>query len=280
MAAEHPQNTILRFYEENSYYSAVILKDGSVLDMTAGNRKKEYPTVDAWRESLPGNPTMDAIVINEKALTADEPTEKPKKKDTKNTKKPKCNVPPRNSLVTTHLIATHLHGTIKAANPYLLEQANVIDAYNKFVVCLEKYNNIILCRRPYYNEKYTYGIMMDHPLYHPSRLFRRTDYANATMMKEILDDIYTTYTVLHELIKKDIVPYAEKMDHELRIETERTKIIRETKRFNHMRLKYSETYEIHAREYANNMKYVDDAIANLSCNLDKMIAAFQPTKFD
>lgn len=156
-------------------------------------------------------------------------TETPKTKS-KRVAKPKVDkyngfkVPTRTRKSTKWTI--YIYDLIKEAKPELLLVDAVKDAYNNLVECLIKYENVLESRPPtkYYRySKEGNGIILRNSYYSdlmgiPARFTYTWEENRDPVIKEQIKkdskDITGTYTILFELIKRDIVPYMEKKDHE------------------------------------------------------------------
>jgi hypothetical protein len=156
------------------------------------------------------------------------------KTKSKRTPKPKVDkyngfkVPTRSRKSTKWTI--YLYEMIKEAKPELLSVDLVKDAYNNLVECLIKYENTFESWLPPKYYKYTKtgnGVILKNELYNnnsglmgiPGRWTytweQQRDPLIIETMKKGGKDITDTYTVLYELIKRDIVPYMETKQHEV-----------------------------------------------------------------
>lgn len=158
-------------------------------------------------------------------------TETPKTKS-KRTTKPKVDkyngfkVPTRTRKSTKWAI--YLYDMIKEAKPELLSVDLVKDAYNNLVECLAKYDNNLETWIPSKYYKYAKdgnGIILRKEYYSnlmgiPGKWDYTWQQMNDPVTKEQISkdakDITDTYTVLYELIKRDIVPYMELKQHEIK----------------------------------------------------------------
>lgn len=158
-------------------------------------------------------------------------TETPKTKS-KRTPKPKVDkyngfkVPTRTRKSTKWAI--YLYDMIKEAKPELLSVDLVKDAYNNLVDCLSKYENTLETWLPSKYYKYSKdgnGIMPKSDYYSslmgiPGKWNYTWQQQNDPIIKEQIKkdgkDITDTYNILYELIKRDIVPYMEVKQHEIK----------------------------------------------------------------
>jgi hypothetical protein len=130
-------------------------------------------------------------------------------------------VPPKSRTSTKWAI--HIYDMIKEAKPTLLENEAVKDAYNKLIECLIKYEGTIESWVPTKYQKYvsgikprndSYGFMQNLPVRWNYSWQQQNDPIIRQEIKEKSQDILTTYTVLYDLIKRDVVPYMELKEHD------------------------------------------------------------------
>lgn len=124
--------------------------------------------------------------------------------------------------------AIYLYDMIKEAKPELLSVDLVKDAYNNLVDCLIKYENTLETWTPSKYNKYGKdgnGIILKREYYSdlmgiPGRWQYTWQQQNDPIIKEQTKkdskEITDSYTVLYELIKRDIVPYMEVKNHEIK----------------------------------------------------------------
>lgn len=149
-------------------------------------------------------------------------TAKPKVAKVKVDKYNGFKVPPKSRAATRWTI--YIYDMIKEAKPELIENAAVKDAYNNLVECLIKYEGNIESWVPAKYRKYTmgikpindsYGFTHGFPLRWSYNWQQQNDPIARKELKEKSDDILTVYTVLYDLIKRDVVHYMEVKQHEL-----------------------------------------------------------------
>ena len=292
-------NTILRFYEVNGkeeHYSAVILKDGSVIETKSPNgaanktdctnAKKQYESIDAWRESLPGHPAFENIIVdakkeNEKEKSTKETSTKEKSVKEKSVKAPKkkCNVPSKKAGTTTRYWAIHIHSIMKEANPELLTREDVIDAYNQFVLDIDKYDTIGYSHMPVVHKRYAHGIKLEGNSPSCMTIFHNIR-QNGRIRKEIEDEMCAYYRPLYELIKRDVVPYAEKKDYEIQVKESRKQSIKNIQRIKDLELRYTQQYHSAVKCYEENIRYINTAMSKVATDLESVITSFNPTIFE
>jgi len=213
---------------------------------------------------------IDAVIRPKKAI----------KKAVKPAKK-KCNVPSKREGTTTRFWPIHIYAMMKEASPALLEREDVIDAYNHFVECIDTYNGTIYTLLPSSRVRYaltTIKVNKRELVY--AKLLRITTKSFAQQEKEMEDNIYTAYYPLYELIKRDVVPYMEKKDHERKVEEARKQSIKDIQRLKELEVRYAEQYQSAVKCYERNMKYTQDAISEISRRLNDVTTSFHPTVFD
>ena len=214
----YPVRSVLRF---QSSYTAVVLKDNRIYQVKSpSNEKVFFNTVDVWLQSLPGTPSVDALVVS----TTE--SEKKQKQITKKTPtKKRFHVP--NRKISRYGCALnwgrHVYSCIKLIAPALLADEAIMDAYNAFieVMSIEYPICVYSPRGPH---KYFRGISLENhdtlpvqctilnPLYKtPSEL--------QVTKREILAVYRAAYLPLYELIKLSIVPIIETYAIEVRTKT-------------------------------------------------------------
>ena len=124
--------------------------------------------------------------------------------------------------------AIYIYDMIKEAKPELLSVDLVRDAYNNLVDCLIKYENTLETSVPNKYYKYSkdgngivpksdhYSDLMGIPGHWSYTWQQKNDPIIKEQIKKDSKDITDTYKVLYELIKRDIVPYMELKQHEIR----------------------------------------------------------------
>jgi hypothetical protein len=132
-------------------------------------------------------------------------------------------VPPKSRSSTKW--AFYIYDMIKEAKPALLENIAVRDAYNNLIDCLIKYEVKLETWIPAKYQKYSTGIKLKKDGYTelngiPGRWkyswTEQNDPIIRPQMKAASEDIIKTYTILYDLIKRDVVPYMEIKDHEIK----------------------------------------------------------------
>lgn len=128
--------------------------------------------------------------------------------------------------------AYHVYDIIKEAKPALLEREDVKVAYNNFVECLLKYEETDPNYRDYgltswvpsKNYRYTMGIKPDGKVssygsyitdlpfrvsYIQYGVDRGRDETIREKTRKAYEDVINVYTILYDLIKRDVVPFIE-----------------------------------------------------------------------
>ena len=123
----------------------------------------------------------------------------------------------------------HIHLLLKELCPQLLEQEQVITAFNAFITCLLKYHGQFQTFKPSPSNKYEVCINVKYIdiTYSTNRIYtlkalrglpHRFHGISQEQEQEIGADIYQHYSALYELIKRDIVPAIERKSYAIRIE--------------------------------------------------------------
>lgn len=148
-------------------------------------------------------------------------------------KKPKTlknhgfNVPKRNGPYCTKG-CIYIYNMIKEANQKLLERDDVLNAYNNFVECCLKYGDNLHSHipskyatyhhklRPFLGyEESTGSYCLPFGFRIPPSSNPVINEENNKKKEEAEKDILESYTVLYELIKRDIIPYMEQKSWEV-----------------------------------------------------------------
>ncbi len=119
----------------------------------------------------------------------------------------------------------HIFEMIKEANPDLLDREDVKKAYNDFVACCDKYDTLDSWI-PSKSYKYIQNIKLEPESDNQYYIFRGLNFKWTNMYnnwnipilrQEIIDNtntIINSYTILYDLIKRDVVPYMERKEWE------------------------------------------------------------------
>jgi hypothetical protein len=122
----------------------------------------------------------------------------------------------------------YVYDMIKEAKPELLSVDLVKNAYNNLVDCLIKYENTLETSIPSKYYKYGkdgngivpkteyYSDLLGIPGRWDYTWQQKSDPIIKEQIKKDSKDIIDTYTVLYDLIKRDIVPYMEIKNHEIK----------------------------------------------------------------
>ena len=118
----------------------------------------------------------------------------------------------------------HIYEMMKSANPTLLEREDVKKAFNDFVEFLIKYNDSFQSTKPTKHNKYTTGVKLKIKKDYLAELNFRFIYPQNKMWSseltrkfdEYSNEFLTYYTPLYDLIKRDVIPYMEIKDWEIK----------------------------------------------------------------
>jgi hypothetical protein len=163
-----------------------------------------------------------------KATKAPKVPKEPKVPKVKKEKKDKYNnfkVPSRTGPSSTRGIH-HIYDMIKEAAPTLLQRDDVRNAFNNYVDCLRKYDGTLTSWSPSRGSKYDAGIKIyekDNNS-HLKGLLCRFNYEYDSWksidiknkLRDESNDILNAYKPLYDLIKRDVVPYMEIKQWELK----------------------------------------------------------------
>ena len=174
-------------------------------------------------EAIPAIATVATVTTNKSKRLKKEKVEKaPKEKKTKKEKVDKYNgfkVPAKDGPKSTKAVS-HIYDMIKEAAPTLLERDDVRTAFNNFIDYLRKYDDILESWRPSIYNKYSCGVKIDesNKSYLHGLLFRYDYYQqnkNGLAYHHAID-VIGAYRPLYDLIKRDVVPYMEIKDWEIK----------------------------------------------------------------
>jgi hypothetical protein len=123
----------------------------------------------------------------------------------------------------------HIHLLLKELSPHLLEQEPVINAFNALITCLLKYRNQFQTYKPSPSSKYEIGINVKYidVMYSTGHIYTRKAlrglphrfHGVAQDHEQVISsDIYQYYSVLYELMKRDIVPAMERKAYAINME--------------------------------------------------------------
>jgi len=268
----YPLHTMLRFYpcDENLdvHYTAVVLKEGLLQVKAPGQTgKQHFESIDVWLASLPGSPSIDALVLQ--CQSTKEPKE-PRARVQKQ-KKVKWNVPSKSTSRTVDSLpwARYVYFMIKEANPELLKNTVIRDLYNELVSCLTSYAGHIVTRPPYFYKRYcpanirpnngTDTVVGTLPLlFIQKRDLHSGSYQHtSSVYQQNLLHVLSVYQPLYKQIKFDVIPYMERRVHEKKAK-ERTRICnRLLARYNASLMKLTRKFEGQAqylRHYINSFE--------------------------
>ena len=257
------QQTILRYHpaDGSDHYSAIVLEDNILEVKQAGKTvKNSYSSVGEWLESLPGAPVWSDIIVSpeeekEIAVKAEKEkkvkavkTEKVKVVKAEKVKAVKLRlIPMRDEILSTRW-TIHLHRMMKEANPALLKREDVILAFNALVEVLIEYQAHVHSFVPGSRLRYMSGVDIDNnpekePLHNMCEIqmnsvardpgtgrmairhrFYRSQQGPTKEEQHIATRIISAYRPLFALIRDDVLPYMERMNHAI-VEKEKNKRI-------------------------------------------------------
>jgi hypothetical protein len=121
----------------------------------------------------------------------------------------------------------HIHLLLKELSPHLLEQEPVINAFNALITCLLKYREQFQTLKPSPSNKYEICVNIKYIDVRYSSgyiqkalrgLPHRFHGVSQDQEQLIASNIYQHYSVLYELIKRDLIPAMERKAHAIRTE--------------------------------------------------------------
>jgi hypothetical protein len=123
----------------------------------------------------------------------------------------------------------HIHLLLKEISPHLLEQESVITAFNALITCLLKYREQFQTLKPSPSSKYEICINVKYidVMYSTGYIYTQKELrglphrirgVTQAQQQVISSDIYQHYSVLYELIKRELVPAMERKAHAIRAE--------------------------------------------------------------
>jgi hypothetical protein len=215
----YPPKTLLRFFpslDSAAHYTAIVLADDRIYQIKSpANETVYFDTMEAWLESLPGSPSADALMVSTK-------DEEKKQKESTKPKKKKFNVPTKYETTYTPLKwGRHVYYSMKELAPSLLQQEEVMDAYNAFIEVLSVPHPTVYISVPQFNKKYLRGISMEGftvlPVQYSFSAFHSGKMVNQADMEEnkkLIDGYRAAYLPLYDRIKRDIIPVIDRLREE------------------------------------------------------------------
>jgi len=171
----------------------------------------------------------------------------------------------------------HIYEMIKAANAALLEKEDVKKAFNDFVEFLIKYDDSFESTKPTKSNKYTTGVKLKIANDYLRELNFRFIYPHnhwgspelTKKFDECSNEFIKYYTPLYDLIKRDVIPYMEIKDWEIR-----------SKNMIHYYHRLIEREEIDIKRYE---MYINQSRSRMGEYAEKALVYHNPpetTKFD
>lgn len=171
----------------------------------------------------------------------------------------------------------HIYEMIKSANATLLEKEDVKKAFNDFVEFLIKYNDSFQSTKPTIRNKYTTGVKLNigndylrelnFRFIYPVSQWGSTELENK--FNEYSNYFLTYYTPLYDLIKRDVIPYMEIKDWEIK-----------SKNMIHYYHRLIEREEVDIKRYE---MYINQSRSRMGEHAEKALIYHNPpvtTKFD
>jgi hypothetical protein len=265
---------MLRFYpcDENLdvHYTAVMLNKGLLQVKAPGQTgKQHFESVDAWLASLPGSPSIHAIILQT-------PSIQPIIRHTR-PKKVKWNVPSKSTIRSIDSLpwARYVYCMIKEANPEFLKNDTIRTLYNELVSCLSSYAGHIMTRPPYfYRRYYVAGIQINEgadtvvgalpPLFIQHRNLQTGEFQHTSFVfQENMNHILSVYRPLYDQIKFDVLPYMEHCLHEKKVKERTRHCIKVLANYNSRLMKLTRKFEGQAQYFRHYINSFETELASL-----------------
>jgi hypothetical protein len=260
--------SMLRVIVNSERYTAVIMKDGRVLEVKGPRPSQIYDTPILWAESLQA-PLEQVIVSGNEEEPKDSKELKgvkkePKEKKEKKAKKPKkekphvCDVPKTNEAAARWM--RHVHAMMVEAEVNKTPQ--IIDHYNELVAYLRTQAGAIWTNTPMASVRYSTGIEVASTTYAIQGIYLYYDQTTPfPRRQEICIRIMELYTPLFTLIKDKVLPFMKRknMYHTA---------VRQVERLKKDLIKSHERIEIEERDYKARMVHYYNHAKALQSDLD------------
>ena len=270
----YPPHTMLRFYpcDENLdvHYTAVMLNEGLLQVKAPGQTgKQHFESVDAWLASLPGSPSIHAIILQTPSIQPIIRHPRPKKV--------KWNVPSKSTIRSIDSLpwARYVYCMIKEANPEFLKNDTIRTLYNELVSCLSSYAGHIMTRPPYFYRRYSpSNIQINEgantvvgalpPLFIQHRNLQTGEFQHTSFVfQENMNHILSVYRPLYDQIKFDVLPYMERRLHEKKVKERTRHCIKVLANYNSRLMKLTRKFEGHAQYFRHYINSFETELASL-----------------
>lgn len=264
--------SMLRVIVNSERYTAVIMKDGRVLEVKGPRPSQTYDTPILWAESLQA-PLEQVIVSgsNEVQQEVEEPAnedkkekkEKGKKEKVAKEKKPKkekpkvCDVPKRYETATRWL--RHVHAMIVEAGVPITPE--LVDHYNELVGYVRTLGGV-WTNTPPSSVRYTTGIEVTPSQYSIQGIYLYYDQTiTFPRRQEICKHIMELYTPLYAMIQDIVVPFMKRQNtyHNA---------LRQVERMKKDLIKSHERIEAEEHDYKTRMQHYYNHAKALQKDLD------------
>lgn len=189
----------------------------------------------------------------------------------------KMNYPSIMGHLSVYTWAAHVADMIYAADRKLCKDENIIDAYNNFVACLEKYEKMIYTYTGPYYCKYTNCIvvhMKNNYIYCiNSDSIITVPIAGTRAALDIIDinkDLYMVYNILYELIKDTVVPFMNNKSHSLKVKQAKKDCIKNVERLNKMKIKLNNDHLRFMEKHNSKMEYIENEMRQATAELESL----------
>jgi len=189
----------------------------------------------------------------------------------------KMNIPMAIGHLSVYTWAVHVYDMINSANRKLCKDENIIDAYNNFVACLEKYEKMIYTYTGPYYCKYTNCIvvhMKNNYIYCiNSDSIITVPIAGTRAALDIIDinkDLHMVYNILYELIKDTVVPFMNNKSHSLKVKQAKKDCIKNVERLNKMKMKLNNDHLKFMEKHNSKMEYIENEMRQATAELESL----------
>ncbi len=263
MAETYTKGSLFRYYKEDgTHYTAVLLKDGAVLEVKnpEGIQKTKFASLTEWKETR--GFTDDKIQVDAER----------KHTQTAATEESHVMKYPRNNKKSNIQLRWY-YTMMKECNPEMLDNEEIIKAYNALVDVCHKYYNELCSSYHFSRSCYKYSTnLLSNSAYSqwnkwcgfPAEFYKDSYYygsKQSTMnFDEARQEILACYKPFYDLVHKDLHAFMKKKQKEIetldKIKTYRVKIT-----------KTERTIERITSRYAYNLKYYKDELQKLEKSL-------------
>jgi hypothetical protein len=201
---EETKEKMLRVFKGDIHYTAILLKNSTVLEVKGRKGCETYESVDEWVASIPA--TREEIQVSDKEKKPKEPKEKKEKKRKHEEKK--CMLPSRTKFLSARWMR-HVYEMMVESGLVITEE--IVDAFNDLVEYLISQNDKFTTGTPPKFARYNHGIKVEKQQYNIRGIYMDyTPIVDLAERAQIATKIADLYSVLFYLIKGTVVPFMDK----------------------------------------------------------------------